>query len=106
MILKSLKLENIRSYLNEQINFPESSVLLAGDIGSGKSTILLAIEFAVFGIKTDLSGESLLRHGKSSGSVELQFSIDKNDIVIKRNPGHPAEKVAHSTVRTKNFLFS
>lgn len=85
MILKSLKLENIRSYLNEQINFPESSVLLAGDIGSGKSTILLAIEFALFGIKTDLSGESLLRHGKSSGSVELQFSIDKNDIVIKRN---------------------
>ncbi len=85
MILKGLRLENIRSYLNEEIRFPENSVLLAGDIGSGKSSILLAIEFALFGIKSDLPGESLLRHGKNKGSVELKFKIGKNIILIKRN---------------------
>ncbi len=85
MILKSLRLENIRSYINEEIKFPENSVLLAGDIGSGKSSILLAIEFALFGIKSDLSGEMLLRHGKNKGSVELKFTIEKNTILIKRN---------------------
>jgi len=84
MILKSLKLENIRSYINEEIKFPEGSLLLAGDIGSGKSSILLAIDFALFGIKTDLPGEALLRHGKNNGSVELKFSIEKNTIVVKR----------------------
>jgi DNA repair protein SbcC/Rad50 len=93
MILESLKLENIRSYLNEEINFPESSVLLAGDIGSGKSTILLAIEFALFGIKSDLPGESLLRHGKNNGSVELKFSIGDNNIIIKRNLKRMKESV-------------
>ena len=36
MILKSLKLRNIRSYENQEINFPTGSTLLAGDIGTGK----------------------------------------------------------------------
>ena len=74
MILKSIKLENIRSYLNQSIDFPTSSVLLSGDIGSGKSTILLSIEFALFGVKRkELSGSALLRHGKKTGSVELKL---------------------------------
>ena len=85
MILKSIKLSNIRSYLSQEIKFPEGSLLLSGDIGSGKSTILQAIEFALFGIlKTDLSGTSLLRRGKNSGSVELNFEIDGKNIIIKR----------------------
>ncbi len=84
MIIKYVKLENIRSYLNQTINFPRGSVLLSGDIGSGKSTILLAIEFALFGIMRSLSGNSLLRNGKNKGSVELKFSLDNKDIIIKR----------------------
>lgn len=48
--------------------------MLSGDIGSGKSTILLAVEFALFGIRRgELSGEALLRHGESEGSVTLSF---------------------------------
>lgn len=85
MILKSLKLKNVRSYKEEIIDFPNGSVLLSGDIGSGKSTILLAIEFALFGLlRGDLSGSALLRHGCNTGSVELCFALDNKDIVIKR----------------------
>lgn len=85
MILKSLKLNNIRSYVNQQISFPEGSIMLAGDIGAGKSTILLAIEFALFGIlRGDLSGTALLRHGKNSGEVELTFDLNGKEIIIKR----------------------
>ncbi len=86
MIIKSVKLHNIRSYLNQEIEFPDGSVLLSGDIGSGKSTILLAIEFALFGIsKGLLSSEALLRHGKQSGLVELTFILDGKEVVIQRN---------------------
>ncbi len=85
MILRSLKLKNIRSYVHEVIEFPEGSVLLSGDIGSGKSTILLAVEFALFGImRAGLSGTSLLRHGTNNGFVELNFEVDKIKYVIKR----------------------
>ncbi len=85
MLLKSIKLNNIRSYLSQQIDFPIGSLLLSGDIGSGKSTVLIAIEFALFGSKSaELPASSLLRHGKNEGSVELDFEIDGKEILIKR----------------------
>ncbi|MBI2657594.1 AAA family ATPase [Candidatus Woesearchaeota archaeon] len=85
MLIKSVKMHNIRSYESQQIDFPIGSVLLAGDIGSGKSTILLAIEFAIFGAKKgELPAYTLLRHGKKEGSVELKMLIDGKDVTIKR----------------------
>ena len=83
MLIKWIRLRNIRSYLSEEIHFPEGSTLLSGDIGAGKSTILLAIEFALFGFSTDVSGETLLRNGKPSGSVELCFDVDSKNVIIK-----------------------
>ena len=85
MILKQLKLHNIRSYTDEVIDFPEGSFLLCGDIGSGKSTVLLAVEFALFGAKRkQLPSTALLRHGKREGNVELTFSLGGKSITIKR----------------------
>lgn len=88
MILRSLKLENIRSYTAGTVEFPEQSTVLSGDIGSGKSTILLAIEFALFGLG-NLSGSQLLRHGEKQGSVELGCTIatqpgKEMNVLIKR----------------------
>ncbi|MBR9703727.1 SMC family ATPase, partial [Candidatus Woesearchaeota archaeon] len=76
MRLHSLKLKNIRSYTDETIEFPDGSVLLAGDIGAGKSSILLSIEFALFGLRRgEITGASLLRHGELEGKVSLTFSV-------------------------------
>ena len=86
MRIESLELRNIRSYEKEFVEFPEGSVLLSGNIGSGKSSILLAIEFAFFGIKRgELSGEALLRRGKKRGTVKLNFTLDDKNITIERN---------------------
>src|SRR3989338_851566 len=90
MLLKEVHLHNIRSYRDETIVFPAGSSLLYGDIGSGKSTILLAIEFALFGAsKTDLPAESLLRKGATQASVECSFTLGdsalgRKEITIKR----------------------
>ena len=85
MIIKYAKLHNIRSYINQEVKFPTGTTLFSGDIGSGKSTILLSIEFALFGIKRgDLSGEALLRNGKNLGIIELCFEIDGKEIIISR----------------------
>ncbi len=85
MLVKSVKLHNIRSYLSEQIDFPDGSLLLSGDIGSGKSSILLAVEFALFGvIRGEVDGTSLLRRGKNNGYVEVKFDIGGHEVVICR----------------------
>ncbi len=85
MIIKSIKLNNIRSYKDEIFNFPKGSVLLSGDIGCGKSTVLLSIEFALFGVKRgNFSATTLLRHGEKEGYVELTFEIDNHKYIIRR----------------------
>src|SRR3989338_6620875 len=85
MLIKKIRLENIRSYVSQEFEFPQGSILLSGDIGSGKSSILLAADFALFGLrKSNLSGNALLRNGANSGLVELNFQIDNNEIIIQR----------------------
>ncbi len=74
MRLMSLRLENIRSHVDTTIEFGDGVNLFEGDIGSGKSTILLAVEFALFG-KAELKATSLLRHGAKEGRVELVFAV-------------------------------
>ncbi|MBI3190459.1 SMC family ATPase [archaeon] len=85
MIIKSVQMKNIRSYEDEKVEFPLGSTLLAGDIGTGKSTILLAIDFAFFGFrKGELSGSDMLRHGKDRGSVKVNFELEGKNISIER----------------------
>jgi len=84
MRLKKIVLENIRSYKKQEIIFPNGSVLLSGDIGSGKTTVLLALEFALFGLQSPITGTNLLRSGTQSGSVEVELEIDGKLIRIRR----------------------
>lgn len=83
MIIKSLKLQNVRSYKESIIDFPLGTSLFEGDIGSGKSTILMALEFALFGLGSG-RGASLLRAGESSGAVSLIFDVDGDEHTIFR----------------------
>ncbi|UCE29063.1 MAG: SMC family ATPase [Candidatus Bathyarchaeota archaeon] len=84
MIIKSLKLENIRSYEKAAVDFPPGTILFEGDVGSGKSTILLAIEFALFGLGDQL-GASLLRAGTKEGSVTLTFEVEGQEYEAHRS---------------------
>ncbi len=85
MQIKKIVLENIRSHLNSEIEFKPGKTLLAGNIGSGKSSILLAIDFALFGItKGVLSGSAVLRNGKDSGKVQLHLQLEDSNIIIER----------------------
>lgn len=94
MRLTSLKLENIRSYPSAYLEFPDGIVMLSGDIGSGKSTVLLAIEFALFGLlRGEVSGAALLRNGSIRGNVELAFQIGEHSYTIKRTLRRNKESV-------------
>ena len=74
MIIKSLTLENIRSYadVDQPIQFPLGVTLFEGDMHAGKSTLLYAIEFALFGLG-EFKGSFLLRNGAQRGGVTLKF---------------------------------
>lgn len=84
MKINKIVLENIRSYTNEEIVFPDGSTILSGDIGSGKTSVLLAIEFALFGLQPGQKGSGLLRNGAEEGKIILEMEVDGENIVIER----------------------
>jgi exonuclease SbcC len=107
MIIKSLSLHNIRSYKDHKpIKFLPGSLLFQGDIGSGKSTILTAIEFALFGLG-DIDGRHLLRGKTKEGWVLLEFEVNGKEykafrsLVRRRKYVHQGEGyIVENAVRT------
>jgi len=93
MILESVVIDNIRSYGHEEILFPRGISLFEGDIGSGKSTILMSVEFALFGLGSQ-DAESLLAKREDSGSVSLEFSVDGSKYEIRRALTRKGSKVS------------
>jgi len=84
MIFKKIRLKNIRSYKEEEIIFPEGAVLLAGDVGSGKSSVFLALEYALFGLQPGQRGSALLSNGEDYGEVSLEMDVDGANVIIER----------------------
>ncbi|MEM4330814.1 MAG: AAA family ATPase, partial [Candidatus Pacearchaeota archaeon] len=84
MIIKKIYLKNIRSYKEAEIEFPIGSVLLSGDIGSGKTSILIAIQFALFGLQPGQKGSSIVRNGENEAEVRLYLEIDNKEVIIER----------------------
>jgi exonuclease SbcC len=100
MILKSLRLENIRSYTEQTVDFPMGITLFEGDIGSGKSTILMAIEFALFGLGSEKGG-ALLKAGAKKGLVTLSFEVDGKEYEVCRSLQRKAKGVQQSDCSLK-----
>ncbi len=104
MKLQSLKVQNIRSIKNLDIEFPDSTVLFYGDIGSGKTSALKAVEFALFGTMGDLSGDSLLRRGERKAVAELTFIVDQNPYTIHRELKTIIQKGEQKVTQPKGWL--
>jgi DNA repair protein SbcC/Rad50 len=81
---KELILENVRSYKNLSISFNKGSSLLSGDIGSGKTSILLGLQFALFGLQPGQKGASILRHGETIAITRLKIEIDGDLVTMER----------------------
>src|SRR3989344_5542433 len=97
MRLIELRLNNIRSYIDQVIEFDKGVTLLAGDVGAGKTSILLSLEFALFGLqRVDLTGLMLLRYGEDYGFVELKFIINNKEYLIKRTLKRNSDGVTQS----------
>ena len=84
MIFKKLTIQNIRSYEDLTIEFPKGSVLLSGEIGSGKTSILLGLQFALFGLQPGQRGAAILRQGTDNAYACLDINIDDKSVRLER----------------------
>jgi exonuclease SbcC len=100
MILTQLKLTNFRSFGAGVIDFAPGQNYVFGMNWQGKSSVVDAIGFALFGndvLPRRVAGavvkaEHLLREGASRGRVELSFTLGEREYVIARSlPSHDAK---------------
>jgi len=80
---RSLRLRGFRSFADLDLDLPTGCVGLVGSNGAGKSSLLHAIEVALFGPRSR-SLEPLLRAGDDELEVELVFEHDRDWYRVRR----------------------
>jgi len=88
MFLRALKLKNYRKFREESIEFPEGIIGIVGSNGVGKSTILEAIGWALYGnviARTDKQEvKSQNAADKDDCTTELEFDLSGHSYKIVR----------------------
>ena len=84
MKLESLELENIRSHAKTTVHFVDGFNCLVGGLGQGKSTVLYAFDFVLFGDPIGRSYDYLLRESADHGKVTAVFVHNGRTYKIQR----------------------
>ena len=84
MKIEIVQLENIRSHVKSTVPFTRGFNCLVGGVGTGKSSVLYAVDFALFGEPLSRSFEYLLREGEDSAKVTVQFTQNGQTYKIVR----------------------
>jgi exonuclease SbcC len=88
MVLKRIKLNNYRRFRSLELEFPENLIGIVGKNGAGKSSLIEAVGWALYGTriartdKQDMRTQSMADN--SVCSVELDFSYGGQDYRIVR----------------------
>lgn len=75
MKIKKIRLQNIKSYTDQEITFQDGVNFISGINGAGKSTVIEALGFALFDFNPGTVGE-FIRYGAKSGSITVEFCGD------------------------------
>jgi DNA repair protein SbcC/Rad50 len=81
--LRRLEVENIRSYEAAQVEFGAGTTLIVGDVGAGKTSLLYAVEMALFGA-AEVDSAYLVRHGAAHAEVTVRFEDGKHEYEVSR----------------------
>lgn len=85
MLLNKLVLRNFKKYRRATIEFQEGLTGIIGSNGSGKSTIVEAIAWALYGNKASLIKRNLIKntHANENEPVEIILFISQDNIDMK-----------------------
>jgi len=74
-MIKSIELVDFLSHSDTKLEFKDGVTIFVGDNGAGKSSIIDAITYALFGEHTRKDVKSLIRRGTNQGYAKIEFSI-------------------------------
>jgi len=91
-MITKVKLKNFRSHLDSEFNFSSGTNALVGILGSGKSSVMNALCFGLFGTFPDLQGKKIKLDDlimnkpsvKDQAEVEVEFQVDEKTYSVMR----------------------
>lgn len=83
MKLVHIILENVRSHKYSEVLLNKGITVINGRTGSGKSSILMGVDYALFG-SANLSNDEIMRRGAKQMRVELKFTHQNSEYTIIR----------------------
>jgi len=75
-MITSIELGDFLAHSDTKLEFENGVTVFVGDNGAGKSSIIDAITFALFGQHTRKSNKSLIKRGSNQGFTKIGFSIN------------------------------
>ncbi len=75
-MITSVELGDFLAHADTKLEFENGVTVFVGDNGAGKSSIIDAITFALFGHHTRKSNKSLIKRGSNQGFAKIGFSIN------------------------------
>ena len=74
-MIKSIELVDFLSHSDTKLEFKDGVTIFVGNNGAGKSSIIDAITYALFGEHKRKDVKSLIRRGANQGYAKIEFSI-------------------------------
>ncbi len=84
MKIEIVQLENIRSHIKSTVPFTRGFNCVVGGVGCGKSSVMYAVDFALFGDSIGRGFDYLMREGADWCRVTVQFSHNGSTYKLTR----------------------
>ena len=84
-MIRSIELVDFLAHSNTKLEFDSGATVFVGDNGAGKSSIIDAITFSLFGEHTRKNNKGLIRRGSNQGFAKIEFSANgKNYQAVRK----------------------
>jgi exonuclease SbcC len=83
-MIKDIQLKDFIAHKDTKLEFCKGITIFIGHNGSGKSSIIDAVTFALFGKHTRKSNRNLVRRGANSAMVQLNFLLNSKEFKASR----------------------
>ena len=104
-MITSIELGDFLAHSNTKLEFQNGVTVFVGDNGAGKSSIIDAITFSLFGQHTRKSNKGLIKRGSNQGFAKIGFSInDKQYEAVRKIDSKGALSATFSEITNKNRI--